>query len=531
MMAPPWRSFLTLLALLLAQALGSAPGTRAATPAYGRVPATRGSIPEEPKSTFPATISQPAGASTESCAAGPGRLTLTPLPWPANRAQAHTDPVYAPGQVMPLASDEAAADSLATDPLIYLEQKIVASGAPEDFFGYAVALSGDTALVGAYRHKVGGNPLQGSAYVFTRSGNTWNLQQKLTASDGDLWGAYFGFSVALSGDTALVGAFAETIGQNWAQGSAYVFARTGTTWSLQQKLTASDGTEESYFGYSVALSGDTALVGAPYDDAGGNQWQGAAYIFTRSGTSWGEQQKLVASDGTVADFFGRSVALSGDTALVGAGTNLGGSGSAYVFTRSGITWNLQQKLTAPDISPPSAGGFGGSVALSEDTALVGASYDYVGTNDWQGSAYVFTRSGTTWTHQQRLTASDGKAGDFFGVSVALSGDTALVGAYRDRVHGKAEQGSAYVFTRDDTTWSERARLTASDGAAGDNFGVSVALSDDGALLGAYHDDVWGKADQGSAYFYFFPSFRVHVPLVIETITRHWSAVRAPVPAA
>jgi hypothetical protein len=417
--------------------------------------------------------------------------------WDASGAQLETKLVYARGQIILRVNDEGAAYPLTIDPLIYVEQKVIASGAANDNFGYSVALDGDTALVGAARDDVGANTDQGSAYVFTRSGTTWRLQQKLTASDGAA-SDQFGSSVALSGDTALVGAYYDDVGANANQGSAYVFTRTGTTWSQQQQLTASDGAANDYFGSSVALSGDTALVGASYDAVG----QGSAYVFTRTGTTWSQQQKLTASDGAADDYFG-TVALSGDTALVGAphddvGAN-GNQGSAYVFTRSDTTWSQKQKLTASDGAAENY--FGYSVGLSGDTALVGAYGDDVGAKGLQGSAYVFTRTGTTWSQQGQLTASDGAAQDWFGYSVALSGDTALVGAFYDDVGANANQGSAYVFTRSETTWSQQAQLTASDGAAWDFFGYSVALSGDTALVGAYYDWVGANHNQGSAYVF------------------------------
>src|SRR5579884_1576984 len=388
--------------------------------------------------------------------------------------------------------DTAARYPLTIDPLVQQAKLVASDGAAGDFFGLSVALSadGNTALVGAD----GKNGFQGAAYVFVRSGTTWSQQQKLTAADGAA-GDQFGGSVALSGDgnTALVGAD----GKNGFQGAAYVFVRSGTTWSQQQKLTAADGAAGDQFGGSVALSGDgnTALVGAD----GKNGFQGAAYVFVRSGTTWSQQQKLTAADGAAGDQFGGSVALSGDgnTALVGADGKNGFQGAAYVFVRSGTTWSQQQKLTASDGAAGDQ--FGGSVALSGDdnTALVGAAGATIGSNADQGAAYVFVRSGTTWSQQQKLTASDGAVDDFFGLSVALSGDgnTALVGA--DGKNGF--QGAAYVFVRSGTTWSQQQKLTAADGAVFDNFSLSVALSGDGntALVGAY-----GKnGQQGAAYVF------------------------------
>jgi len=376
-------------------------------------------------------------------------------------------------------------------------QLTAGDGAAGDYFGCSVAVSGDTALVGAYGVDVGGNADQSSAYVFVRSGTTWTQQQKLVADDGAA-DDHFGISVALSGDTALVGAIGddETCTD---QGSAYVFTRSDGAWTEQQKLTAGDGAGAGdWFGYSVALSGETALVAACSDDVGATD-QGSAYVFVRSDGTWTEQQRLTAGDGAGDDWFGWSVALSGETAAVGAYKDdvdgKSNQGSAYVFVRSGDTWTQQQQLKAGDGAAYDY--FGSSVALSGETAVVGAPYDDVATTD-QGSAFVFLRDGAAWSQQQQLTATDGAAYDYFGSSVALAGDTALVGAISDDVDGQSNQGSASVFVRSGTTWSQQQRLTAAAGAAGDAFGWSVALSGETALVGAPYYVVDGKNDQGSA---------------------------------
>lgn len=346
-------------------------------------------------------------------------------------------------------------------------------GDTDDFFGRSVAISGDTVLVGAFHDDVGFlNADQGSAYVFRRNGTEWTFEQQLTADDGGA-SDLFGVSVALSGDTALVGIAADA-----GLGAAYVFVRSGTTWTQQQKLTPGDNAAGDNFGTTVALGPDTAIIGSLADDVGGNVDQGSAYVFTRSGTIWSEQQKLTASDGAAGDLFGQSVALEGDTAIVGAdrddaGVNLN-QGSAYVFTRSGSMWTEQQQLTASDGDAQDQ--FGISVAVSGDTVLVGDARDDVLDQD-DGSAYVFTRSDTTWTEQQKLIRPDGENADLFGQSVALSGDVALVSAHLDDVGGRSQQGSARVFTRSGSTWTAQQDLIASDGdgSAGDSFSISVAL--------------------------------------------------------
>ncbi len=373
---------------------------------------------------------------------------------------------------------------------IEIAKLLASDGEDNDRFGISVAVSGDTALIGAR----GDNNRSGSAYVFTRSGGTWSEQAKLTASDAAADDA-FGGSVAISGDTVVVGADGDDdAGSN--SGSAYVFIRSGTDWSEQAKLTASDAAAFDFFGRSVAISGDTALIGAHFDDSA----RGSAYVFTRSGATWTQQTKLTAPGAEYGDEFGHSVAVSGDTALIGAaGDDDAGynSGSAYVFTRTGTTWSQQAKLTAADAAVRDL--FGESVALSGDTALVGARNDDDAGN-YSGSAYVFTRTGTTWSQQAKLTALDGAAFDFFGRSVAISGDTALIGAHFDDDAGNYS-GSAYVFARSGTTWSQQAKLTALDGAADDRFGGTVALSGDTALIGAqeyFDEDNYGP---GKAYIF------------------------------
>ncbi len=410
-----------------------------------------------------------------------------------------------PGTIRLLVDDRGATYPITIDPLVVTQRAhlFASDGAVSDGFGISAALAGDTALVGAYADATAGGASAGSAYVFVRSGTTWTEQAHLFASDGAA-GDQFGFSVALVGDTALVGArFDDTAGGGSA-GSAYVFVRSGTSWTEQAHLFASDGALNDAFGRSVALAGDTALVGAVFDDtAGGGNNAGSAYVFVRSGTTWTEEAHLFASDGTVSDGFGISAALAGDTALVGASGDdtAGGSsaGSAYVFVRSGTTWTEQAHLFASDGAVDDR--FGCSVALAGDTALVGACEDDTAGGSNAGSAYAFVRNGTTWTEQAHLFASDGAAGDNFGVSVALASDTALVGADLDTTAAGAGAGSAYLFVRSGTTWTEQAHLFASDGAAGDNFGVSVALAGNTALVGASEDDAAGRADAGSAYVF------------------------------
>ncbi|UQA59849.1 FG-GAP repeat protein [Polyangium aurulentum] len=408
----------------------------------------------------------------------------------------------ADGVVSVVLDDAAAVYPLAVDPLLWMEQaKVLASdGATDDYFGIKVALSGDTAFVGAFQDDMS----KGAVYVFVQNGGIWTEQAKLVGSDSAAYDR-FGAAVALSGDTALVGAWGNAIGANQNQGAAYVFVRSGGVWTEQAKLVASDGQDESHFGRAVSLSGDTALVGAVNHDVGGNIWQGSAYVFVRNNGVWAQQAQLVASDGEPESSFGYSVSLSGDTALVAASAadigQIVDQGAAYVFVRNGATWTEQAKLVASDGAASDFLGY--EVALSGDTAIVTAFSDDIGGNEDQGSAYVFVRNGATWTEQAKLVASDGGQGDRFGDAVVLSGDLALLGA-TSNIAGAVDQGAVYVFSRDGAVWTEQTKLVASDGAEDDMFGLALALSGNTLLVGAPRDDIGGNVNQGSFYVFDFP---------------------------
>jgi uncharacterized repeat protein (TIGR01451 family) len=382
-------------------------------------------------------------------------------------------------------------------------QLTAGDGAAGDRFGAAVSLSGNTALVGAPTDTVGVNAGQGSAYAFLRSGTLWSQQSKLTASDGQP-NDFFGTAVGLSGNTAVVGADYDDVGSIPNQGSVTVFVRSGTVWTQQSKLVGSNGTESSGFGRAVAVDVNTTLAGAPYVKVGANQGQGSGYAFFRSGTTWAQQAIMITGDGDSAadDQFGYTVAVSGDTALIGApGDDVGSNqlqGAAYVFVRVADTWTLQAQLVAGDAGVND--GFGFSIALRGDTALVGAQTHDVGANIDQGAAYVFVRSGGVWTQQAKLMASNPGASDYFGSAVALDEDAALIGAPLDDVGASANFGSATVFTRSGAVWTEQAQLNAADGSADDGFGFSVALSGDTALVGARNNDI-AQANQGSVYVF------------------------------
>src|SRR5262245_33397389 len=287
--------------------------------------------------------------------------------------------------------------------------------------------------------------------------NAQCLEEHLFASNSGQ-DYHFGQAVAISGDTGVVGVPGEDMPEGYNAGAVYVYVRSAGIWTLQARLIASDAFQDQRFGSSVSISGDMLAVGAPVNGFA----QQAVYIFERSGGVWTQQARLAPSDGIAGRFGFNSIALSGDTVLVGAFEDR----SAYVFVRSGGVWTEQQQLLPSDDGEY----FGWSVALSGETAVVGAR--------WQNNAHVFVRTGSIWTQQARLTGSDSIVGDTFGDSVAISGDTVVVGASGDNTAGGIDAGSAYVFVRNGGVWTEQAHLFASDARAGDGLGWSAAFSDD-----------------------------------------------------
>lgn len=312
---------------------------------------------------------------------------------------------------------------------------------------------------------------------------------------------FFGYSVAISGATGIVGANrADDEAKGVDTGAAYIFIRSKNAWQEQAKLTARDAEAGDTFGGNVAIWGDTAIAGAIGHDANGNN-AGAVYIFKRSAGAWQQQAKLMASDGDAEDAFGQNIAIYGDTMVIGAphdDDRGDGSGSVYVFIRHGESWEQQAKLTASDGSTGDL--FGISVAVTRDTILIGADLNDERAID-AGAAYVFVRIGEQWVQQAKLTAMDGAETDIFGVRVALSGDTALISARRDDdIDMGVDAGSVYVFTRSGTSWHQQAKLVAPDGSEDDRFGRDVALDGDTALIGAMHQDERGD-NSGAAYLF------------------------------
>ena len=301
----------------------------------------------------------------------------------------------------------------------------------------------------------------------------------------------FGDATAISGDGtyAIVGAYGEDQ-EGGGAGAAYIFERSGSTWTEIEKLTASDAQAGDGFGRSLSINSDGtyAIVGAPDEDTGGGN-AGAAYIFTRSGSTWTEQQKILSSDIQATDQLGVSVSMSSDGtyAIVGATGEDGGSGdpisdagAAYVFTRSGSTWTEQAILRASDAQATDR--FGNSVSINSDGSyiIVGSSLEDTG-GSAAGAAYIFTRSGSTWTQQQKIQSSDIQAGDSFGHSVSMNQDgTYVIVAARVESGVLPTAGAAYIYTRSGSTWTQQQKIQSSDIQAADQFGYLVSISGDGS---------------------------------------------------
>ena len=432
----------------------------------------------------------------------------------------------------------------------YLKASNTSAG---DNFAWAMAIDGNTAVVGARETDEGA----GTAYVYVRDGDGWSLQATLKASNAEP-GDSFGHSVDISGDTLVVSGEAEdssATGVNGDQndnsvrnsGAVYVFVRDGTSWSQQAYIKASNTGESDYFGGNVRISGDTLVVTAHPEDSSatgvnGDQndnsvdQSGAVYVFTRSGTQWSQQAYIKASNPDEGDQFGHGVAISGNTLVVSApdedsnATGINGDqtnnlvrnrGAVYVFTRDDTSWSQQAYIKASNSD--NGGNFGQSpgVSIDGDTLVAGAAYEPSNTTGIDGdqnnkstpgagAVYVFTRNGTTWSQQAFIKASNTNADDLFGYSVALSGDSLMVGAYRedssatglngDQVDNFTNNaGAAYLFTRNGDVWSQQDYIKASNTGVDDNFGNVVAISGNTVVVAAIVEDSNATGVDGDQY--------------------------------
>ena len=386
-------------------------------------------------------------------------------------------------------------------------QKLTASdGGGADSFGIAVSNSQDRIVVGAYQDDISGiaNNL-GSVYVFDFNGvDAYVETQKLLPADGGNFNKAYGIAVALDRETmtpnkVLIGAYGDDEMATRA-GSAYVVAYDGSSWAEEQKMIAGDGVLNDNFADMVSISGETAVVGAFRDQDLGID-AGAVYVFDYVNSNWVFSQKLFASDATTGDFFGSAVSLEGTNLIIGA-KGESSSGSVYVFEYDGSMWLESQKLMASDAA--SGDFFGAAVNLSGNRLIIGAQFDDVPSGINAGSAYIFDYDGSMWQQSQKLLASDGAFGDSFGISVAVDGDKAIIGAWSDDDNGSTA-GSAYIFHYDVTNdiWVQQPKLLPAEINAGDQFGFGVSLEGDWAMVGAPDKENTMGSNIGAAYIYHY----------------------------
>jgi hypothetical protein len=393
------------------------------------------------------------------------------------------------------------------------EHKLLAGdGASNDAYGVDVAIAGDVAIVGANNDNnsaVSG----GGAYIYRFNGTNWVEEQKLISSDiSD--NDNFGISTAISGNVAIVGANHDD-DNGTSSGSVYVFRYNGSNWIEEQKLTAADAAVEDEFGWTLALEDTVAVIGAYRNDDNASN-SGSVYIFHYDGATWNQAQKVNAPGASVDDFFGYSVAISGDACIIGAyldddnGTN---SGSAFVYRYNGSTWAFEEKLTASDgINGDS---FGFDVAIYNDVLICGA-FGNNNAGSAAGTCYVYRFNGSNWIEEQKLNASDATADDWFGFSVGISDQTIIVGAFHDDDFG-AETGGTYIFRHTGTSWFEEFKILASDADLGDEFGAKVAISNYTTIVGAINNDDNGS-NSGSAYIYPLCTYTPEQEVCLATVT-------------
>lgn len=407
---------------------------------------------------------------------------------------------------------------------IAMQTRLKADNADDyDALGMSAAISGNTAAVAARFEAGAANALanSGAVYVFVRNGTTWTQQAYLRAPNADAQDL-FGSSVAIHGDTLAVGATGEDgsvaikdplNNDALSSGAVYTYKRTGSTWTFQQRIKAPNAQAFDLFGISVGLNENFLFVGASGEsnstnsidtDDNGAMGTGAVYVFSEDSVGWNFHSYLKASTTDTADFFGESLAVSGNTLVVGA-TSDANKGSCAVFVYDGSAWDEEAVLTGSTTLLNDL--FGTAVAVSGDTIVVGAPSEdsnvngmVVDGNQEIGAAYVFTRSAGVWTEQAVLKASNAGVGDEFGYAVAISGDLIAVGARLEDSDGSGadnalakDSGAVYLYRRNGTTWTQRALLKSSSVQEFGNFGRSVAMDGGMVLVGAMGEDIGAGA--------------------------------------
>jgi LPXTG-site transpeptidase (sortase) family protein len=412
--------------------------------------------------------------------------------------------------VQPTHADNTAAEVSSRLGAIQKASLVAADAESLDEFGWAVSISGNTAIVGARNEDpdLGQGPLSnaGAAYIFVRSGTTWIQEAKLVPRDAKP-GDAFGVSVAIDGNIAVVGATGADLEDADNAGAAYIFVREGITWKQKAKLVASDPFKDDSFGTAVAIDRDTIVVAADSKDIEFLIDAGAAYVFVFRGTSWDQKSKLMPPDPTVGGYFGSSVAVEGSRVVVGATEahpeGVLGPGAAYVYKGRGNTWALEARLASEDSRPGDF--FGHSVAISGERIVIGAIFKDpdlgVGRVTNAGAAYIFSRQGDDWEQQARLVPEQASPFTEFGQSVSITGDRVVVSAAEAEQGGYTGAGAAYLFIRSDKEWVQQTKIIADYIYEDDSFGESVGISGDWVIVGASGRDPGGRSRAGEAFMY------------------------------
>lgn len=389
--------------------------------------------------------------------------------------------------------------------------------ASNNYFGYSVSIDSDGTriVVGAYGASAGGFSIAGKAYVFSRSGSNWTEETILTASDKAA-NYYFGFAVSIDSDGTriVVGSIYAKSGTVSNAGKAYVFSRSDTTWTEEASMSeAANAAAYTNYGRTVMISGDgnRIIVGASNAAPGGVSSAGRAYIYSRSGTTWTEEAVLTASNISASAYFGRGTVITTDGSRVAVGS-YGASpsatsmaGAVYVFSRSGTSWTQEAILTASDKAANDNLGIGLSIS-SDGTRIVATAHNASRNSITSiGKTYIFSRSGTSWTEEAGFLSSDGVASDKFGSYTAISnaGSFAMTSAVQAGSPGYTLSGKTYIHKRNGVSWSELSIMTASDKVTSDYYGRSIAISGDEkfAVIGADSADPGGISAAGKVYVY------------------------------
>lgn len=367
-------------------------------------------------------------------------------------------------------------------------------GEPGDDFGNSVAVSGTYAVVGARYDKIGNNNVQGSAYVFKKENGVWIQQAKLMASDGASED-YFGSEVAIDGDYIVIGAPGKFVNGMESAGGAYVYFRNGEQWTEQAILHASDPDGGDHFGEAVAISNDYLIVGSPYNDVASQPDRGNAYIFSRSGTTWTQQAIISPPFGLPGDNIGKSVDIDGSKVLIGAPGDDNNSqlnaGCAYMYKRVANQWYGEYQFL-PETSQANSS-FGSSVAMDDTTAVIGWPYfDYIGYSNL-GSVSVYFYNGTTWYLHDNINPLEEHDGLTFGFSVDISHGTIIVGVPYQQIGSSYGQGKSWVYRQHGSQWRIIRPIVDDHGQPFEYFGYDLSIDGHEVILGSYRkNDNTGK---------------------------------------